>query len=101
MLGEFEVQETVVLGDRNLFALVGVIVRGTAMEGMHARLGEGDEGFDERIHGVEFVDAAADSPDGSRPALTFSYSREEKLRRWQEIEWPGRRLRLTWEREGT
>lgn len=74
---------------RALFVLPGEVVGGTVQTGMVARLIDGAEiVFEEPVHGVEFVDG--------RPALTFSYSRDEKLRRWQGIDWEGRTIELSW-----
>lgn len=100
MLGEFEVHEAVVLEDRGLLALVGVILQGRARVGMYATLTGGEEAFEARIHGVEFVGEAVGDPEGSRPALTFSYRDAETLHRWQALDWSDRRLRLYWERQG-
>lgn len=98
MVAEFEVHEAMVLEDRGLFALAGVISEGTARVGMHATLEGDDARFDEPIHGVEFVDRNAGDTGGTRPALTFSYSSAGKLERWRAVDWSGRRLRLYWRR---
>lgn len=96
MIAEFEVQKAVVLEDRSLFALAGSISEGTARAGMYAALEGGEDRFDVRIHGVEFVDLESDDRPDSTVALTFYYSRDDKLEGWQSIDWAGQRLELYW-----
>lgn len=96
MAAEFEIQQTLVLENRSLFALVGAVTRGMVHTGMTARLADDDQAFEEPVHGVEVLDPDGAGPAGSGPALLFSYSREEKLERWRAIDWAGRRIRLSW-----
>lgn len=110
MTAEFEVHHAFRIEDRSLFGLSGTLVSGMVQTGMQASL-EGDpEAFDARVHTVEFraptgrgkeeagTSAEGGSPEASasEPALLFYYSRPEKLERWEAIEWPGRRLWLSW-----
>lgn len=98
MVAAFEVHQALALEDRSLFALAGVILEGTPRVGMRAALEGEEDRFDEPVHGIEFVERGAGGAEGTRPALTFSYSEAGKLERWRAVEWPGRRLRLYWER---
>lgn len=95
MAATFEVHRSFALEDRSLFGLAGVIVEGTVRIGMHAALEDDEEEFGARVHSVEYLDETEDG-DGRKPALLFSYSRPEKLRRWQEMDWESRRLTLSW-----
>ena len=89
MAAHFKSQTPQTLEARTLFMVPGEVLGGNVQTGMVARLVEGAEiVFEEPVHGVEFVDG--------RPALTFSYSRAEKLERWQAIDWDGRTIELSW-----
>ena len=98
MAALFEVHRAVNLKDRYLFGLVGVIEEGMVHTGMAASLAEEEEGqdFAGKVHGVEFlsVDGVVDGV--QEPTLTFHYRDPEKLRRWESIDWEGRRVRLEW-----
>jgi hypothetical protein len=94
MAAAFEVHRSFVLEGRNLFALAGVITDGMVQVGMSANVGE--NGFAARVHGVEFLEGETVDAATGEPALLFSYSSPDKLRRWQSIDWEGRRLDLTW-----
>lgn len=97
----FEVHRSFHLPERSLFGLAGVFRSGMVQVGMEAEI-EGEEGvFRRRVHSVEFVDPAPGGSEGGEPgepALLFSYSRPEKLRAWQEVDWPGKVLTLSWRR---
>jgi len=94
MAARFEVHRAVNLKDRYLFGLIGVIEEGMVHTGMEASL-EGDGGaelFEGTVHGVEFLEA-----DGTpEPTLTFHYRDPEKIRRWESIDWEGKKVRLEW-----
>lgn len=81
---------------RALFVVTGEITSGMVQIGMRARAQGDDVAFDEKVHGVEFVDRISEGTDSSEPALTFSYSSREELERWKEIDWSGRTVELTW-----
>lgn len=98
VVAAFEVREALALEDRSLFALAGVILEGTPRVGMRAALEGEEDRFDEPVHGIEFVGREGGGTEGTRPALTFSYSGAGKLERWRAVDWPGRRLRLYWGR---
>ena len=82
--------------ERGLFVLVGEITEGMVHIGMHVTLRGSDEVFSARVHGVEFVTDVGRDPEGSEPALTFSYRDPEKLERWLAVDWPGKELNLGW-----
>lgn len=93
MSTRFEVHAPQRLEDRNLLALRGVVLDGMPRVGMSARLEEPEGAvFDEPVHGIEFL--AADAAGGAGPALTFEYSDERQLERWEEVSWEGAVLRL-------
>lgn len=94
MSASFHVHRSFVLPSRSLFVLAGEITEGMVQIGMQATI-RGSEGFDARVHGVEFVDRTGGA-EGSEPALTFSYSKPEKLARWEAIDWSGKELELRW-----
>ncbi len=94
MAALFEVHHAVNLKDRYLFGLVGVIEEGMVHTGMAASLADEEDGrdFAGKVHGVEFLGV-----DGvQEPTLTFHYRDPEKLRRWESIDWEGRKVRLEW-----
>lgn len=93
MAALFEVHRAVNLKDRYLFGLVGVIEEGMVHTGMEAILTDDEEHrFEGTVHGVEFMPA-----DGiPEPTLTFHYRDPEKIRRWESIDWAGRKVRLEW-----
>lgn len=93
MAAAFEVHRSFVLKDRNLFGLAGVITDGMVQIGMSADAQA--DGFAARVHTVEFLGEGMDAATGE-PALLFSYSNQDKLQRWQSIDWEGRRLELSW-----
>lgn len=89
----FEVHRVFALDDRGLFAVSGEIKDGMVHTGMIAsvpRSGGGGEGeFEERIHGVEFLDVPGAE---GLPALTFHFRDPSKLRRWLTLGLEGRTL---------
>lgn len=94
MTALFEVHQAVNLKDRYLFGLIGVIEEGMVHTGMEATLADDGEagGFEGTVHGVEFIGV-----DGMpEPTLTFHYRDPEKIRRWESIDWEGRKVRLQW-----
>lgn len=95
MDASFTVLRAFVLEERSLFALAGEISAGMVQIGMRATL-PGRPDFEARVHGVEFLHRPEDEPDAGGPALTFSYSKPEKLERWRSIDWPGRTLEFDW-----
>jgi hypothetical protein len=66
--------------------------------GMEARVPGEEVGFSGRVHSVEFLDPSNPGAGGDEPALLFSYSRPEKLATWEEVDWPGKVLELSWGR---
>jgi hypothetical protein len=94
MAARFEVHHGVNLKDRYLFGLIGVIEEGMVHTGMEASLEEADRPAEilGKVHGVEFIEQ-----DGiTEPTLTFHYRNPEKIRRWESIDWKGKKLRLEW-----
>ena len=94
MAARFEVHQAVNLENRYLFGLIGVIEEGMVHTGMRASLEDEETAsiFHGRVHGVEFHEK-----DGvTEPTLTFHYRDPEKLRRWESIDWSGRKIRLEW-----
>jgi hypothetical protein len=62
--------------------------------GMDASLTDDDdrEKFVGKVHGVEFMGS-----DGMpEPTLTFHYRDPEKIKRWESIDWEGKKIRLEW-----
>lgn len=96
MVSEFEVHRSFHFPERSLFGVSGVFRSGMAEVGMEATLPGDEPLFRARVHSIEFLDPSAPESEGSEPALLFSYSRPEKLGRWQAIDWPGAVLRLAW-----
>jgi len=94
MAARFEVHRAVNLSDRYLFGLVGVIEDGMVHTGMEAYLEDEEDGekFEGRVHGVEFMRVGG-TPE---PTLTFHYRDPEKIRRWESIDWEGKKVRLEW-----
>ncbi len=94
MAARFQVHQAVNLPDRYLFGLSGVIEEGMVHTGMDAVLEDETEGtsFEGTVHGVEYF--PQDGP--SEPTLTFHYRDPEKLKRWESINWEGKRVRLEW-----
>lgn len=92
MSARFHVHRSLVLPDRSLFLLAGVIEEGMVNTGMRAVLDDDEEPFEATVHTVEFA-AGGEVPE---PALTFHYSSDEKLERWRALPWEGRTLRLEW-----
>ncbi len=67
---------------RRYFVLAGEILEGTLIAGAVASV-QGDEGvFAERVESVESLTVHASAGD-SQIALTFRYSNEDELARWQ------------------
>jgi len=94
MAALFEVHRAVNLKDRYLFGLVGVIEEGMVHTGMDASLADDEDGqkFEGTVHGVEFM-----GMDGTpEPTLTFHYRDPEKIKRWESIQWEGKKVRLEW-----
>lgn len=94
MAASFEVHRAVNLRDRYLFGLMGVIQEGMVHTGMEASLDEEevDSVFKGKVHGVEFLEK-----DGvTEPTLTFHYRDPDKIKRWESINWEGRKVRLEW-----
>lgn len=91
MAAEFQVHRAFSIERRSLFALEGIVTEGMVRTGMEATLPGDEDAFRERVHGVEFLDHPQSA---GGPTLTFHYSRDEKLRRWEAIDWEGRCLRL-------
>jgi hypothetical protein len=96
MSASFKVHRCLGLEERSLFALSGEITEGMVHVGMRATLPGAESVFSAKVHGDEFLDSVQGDPAPSEPALTFSYSDPEKLRRWQAVAWPGKELRLGW-----
>ena len=88
MSASFRVHRSFVLQERGLFVLSGEITEGMVQIGMSAVLPGLEDAFSARVHGVELLEG--------EPALTFSWSKAEKLARWQAIDWSGRELQLGW-----
>jgi hypothetical protein len=95
MAARFEVHRAINLKDRYLFGLSGVIEEGMVHTGMAATL-EGDDGrrFEGHVHGVEYFEEENGQPE---PTLTFHYRDPEKVRRWESINWEGKKLYLEWD----
>ena len=74
--------------------LAGEITDGMVQIGMRAEARGAEDAFSARVHGLEFVDRV--DGEGTEPALTFSYSRPEKLERWEAIDWAETDLDLGW-----
>lgn len=94
MAARFEVHRAVNLKDRYLFALSGVIKEGMVHTGMEASLEdeEDTDKFEGKVHGVEFLP----SDDIPEPTLTFHYRDPEKIKRWESINWEGKKISLEW-----
>lgn len=94
MTARFEVHRAVILRDRYLFGLSGVIEEGMVQTGMLAGLGDDEDApkFEGTVHGVEYLET-----DGTAgPTLTFHYRDPRKLERWESIRWEGKKLHLEW-----
>jgi hypothetical protein len=94
MSASFRVHRSFALPTRSVFVLAGEITEGMVQIGMRATLRDSADAFSARVHGVEFADRV--EGDGSEPALTFSYSKPQKLQRWEAIDWAGKDLDLGW-----
>lgn len=94
MAARFEVHRAINLKDRYLFGLSGVIEEGMVHTGMAASL-QDEEGhrFEGRVHGVEYFE---EEQGQSEPTLTFHYRDPEKVKRWESIDWEGKKLHLEW-----
>lgn len=94
MAARFEVHQAVNLKDRYLFGLVGVIEEGMVHTGMEASLDENgtESNFQGKVHGVEFLEQNG----VTEPTLTFHYRDPDKIRRWESIDWKGKKIRLEW-----
>lgn len=94
MAARFEVHQAVNLKDRYLFGLVGVIEEGMVHTGMEASLDESgtESNFQGKVHGVEFLEQNG----VTEPTLTFHYRDPDKIRRWESIDWKGKKIRLEW-----
>lgn len=86
---------SLVLPERSLFVLAGVIEEGMVNTGMRAVL-DGDSPFEATVHTVEFAPGREGEGGAPEPALTFHYSSEEKLERWMDLSWEGRTVLLEW-----
>ena len=96
MSARFRVHRTLVLPERSLFVLTGVIEEGMVNTGMRAVLEDEDASFEASVHTVEFAPESDDEPGAVEPALTFHYSSDEKLAGWTSVPWEGRTVRLEW-----
>lgn len=94
MAARFEVHHGINLRDRYLFGLIGVIEEGMVHTGMEASLEDEEVGTEllGKVHGVEFMEQ-----DGiTEPTLTFHYRNPDKIRRWEGVDWKGKKLKLEW-----
>lgn len=92
MSTRFQVEREILLEDRNLLALTGVILEGMPDIGMTAVLEDPEpREFREQVHSVEFLE---DDEGKSAPALTFEYRDRKERERWEAIGWSERVLRL-------
>lgn len=96
MSARFRVHRSLVIPERSLFVLAGIIEEGMVNTGMRAVLENADAPFEATVHTVEFAPIAEDADGPPEPALTFHYSSEEKLERWTALPWEGSTVLLEW-----
>jgi len=90
MPARFLVEDTFRLSNRGVFVVHGRIVEGAIRPGQRVRA---PSQLDAPVDGVEFVLLSA-SDGCENPALTFRYSDEAQLARWQALQLAGQIVEL-------
>jgi hypothetical protein len=96
MSARFEIRRAFPLPERELLALAGTVLEGTATAGMTARLRDEESGFEQPVHAVEFLGEEAGAPGPPSPCLTFHARDASRLAEWMALDWEGRTVELTW-----